>query len=230
MLLTWMQVLALAPWSGAYGVVNPIYLAVGDDWELKSSTVETNPTLRLLIMQLQVPAIPDGIQVTYVLAGIVVAAFVAAKLSKRPNLNAIPTVGCSTWLGSWWAGIQFMTKAADVLREGYEKHKGALFKVADLYRWTVIVSGPQFVEDVRKASDDELSFMEATNDNLNTEYTLGHDVHHNPYHVAIIRSQLTRNLGILFPDIRDEIVIAFEETLDLQANGEHEFSLVSGIA
>ncbi|KIJ05875.1 hypothetical protein PAXINDRAFT_92824, partial [Paxillus involutus ATCC 200175] len=47
---------------------------------------------------------------------------------------------------------------------------------------------------------------------------LGHDVHHNPYHVAIIRSQLTRNLGNLFPDIRDEIVIAFEETLDLQAN------------
>ncbi|KAF8844225.1 cytochrome P450 [Paxillus ammoniavirescens] len=169
-------------------------------------------------MQLQVPAILDGIQVTHVLAGIVVAASVVTKLSRRPNLDAIPTVGSSTWLGSWWAGIQFMSKAADVIREGYEKHKGALFKVADLYRWTVIVSGPQFVEDVRKASDDELSFMEATNDNLNTEYTLGHDVHHNPYHVATIRSQLTRNLGILFPDIRDEIVTAFEESLDLQGN------------
>ncbi|KIJ04805.1 hypothetical protein PAXINDRAFT_49709, partial [Paxillus involutus ATCC 200175] len=80
------------------------------------------------------------------------------------QLNAIPTVGSSTWLGSWWAGIQFFTKAADVVREGYEKHKGAPFKVARLYRWLVVVSGPQFVEDVRKASDDELSFAEATNE------------------------------------------------------------------
>ncbi|KIK81320.1 hypothetical protein PAXRUDRAFT_15298 [Paxillus rubicundulus Ve08.2h10] len=169
-------------------------------------------------MQLQVPAITDGIQVTYGLAAIALVAFVVAKLSKRPNLDAIPTVGSSTWLGSWWAGIQFMTKAADVLREGYEQHHGALFKVADLYRWTVIGSGPQFVEDLRKASDDELSFMEATNDNLNIEYTLGHDVHYNPYHVAIIRSQLTRNLEILFPNIRDEVVTAFGEILDLPGN------------
>ncbi|KIJ13827.1 hypothetical protein PAXINDRAFT_13375 [Paxillus involutus ATCC 200175] len=97
-------------------------------------------------------------------------------------------------------------------------HKGAPFKVARLYRWLVVVSGPQFVEDVRKASDDELSFAEATNEDLKLEYMVGHDVYHNTYHVPIIRSQLTRSLGILYPEIRDEIVTAFEETLDLQGN------------
>ncbi|KIJ13842.1 hypothetical protein PAXINDRAFT_80222 [Paxillus involutus ATCC 200175] len=157
-------------------------------------------------------------QVTYGLAGIVVAAFFIAKLSERPNLDAIPTVGSSTWLGSWWASIKCLTKLADVVQEGHEKHKGAPFKVAGLCGWKVVVSGPQFVEDVRKASDDELSLMEAANDSLNLEYTLGHDVHHNPYHVAIIRSQLTRNLGILYTDLRDEIVTAFEEILDLRGN------------
>ncbi|KAF8844182.1 cytochrome P450 [Paxillus ammoniavirescens] len=174
-------------------------------------------------MQLPVPALPvlalpDGVQGTYVLAGIVVAAFVLAKLSKRQNLDAIPTVGCSTWLGSWWASIKYLTKGADIIRGGYEKHKGTPFKVADLYRWTVVVSGPQLVEEVRKASDDELSFAEAANENLKFEYTLGHDIHYNPFHIPIIRSQLTRNLGILYPDIRDEVVVAFEETLDLQDN------------
>ncbi|KIJ05361.1 hypothetical protein PAXINDRAFT_93577, partial [Paxillus involutus ATCC 200175] len=169
-------------------------------------------------MQLQVAAPQNIIHRAYGLAGIVVAAFVVTKLSKHPNLDAIPTVGCSTWLGSWWAGIQFFTKAADVLREGYEKHKGTPFKVADLHRWTVVVSGPQFVEDVRKASDDELSSAEAVNDILKVEYMLGRDIYHNPYHDAIIRSQLTRNLGILYPGIRDEIVTAFEEILDLQGN------------
>ncbi|KAF8835739.1 hypothetical protein BDN67DRAFT_878696, partial [Paxillus ammoniavirescens] len=79
--------------------------------------------------------------------------------------------------------------------------------------WTVVVSGPQCMEDIRKASDDELSLLEAINDNLNIEYMLGHDVYHNPYHSAIIGWQLTRNLEILYPDIRDEIVTMFKETL-----------------
>ncbi|KIJ21175.1 hypothetical protein PAXINDRAFT_65823 [Paxillus involutus ATCC 200175] len=169
-------------------------------------------------LEFQVPALPDGIQVAYGFAGIVVAAIVAANLSKRPNLDAIPTVGSSTWLGSWWVAIKGLAKAADVIQEGYEKHKGTLFKVPGLYRWTVVVSGPQFLEDMNKASEDELSFMEAANDNLNIEYLLGHDVHYNPYHAAIIRSKLTRNLGILYPDIRNEIVTAFKETLDLRGN------------
>ncbi|KIJ09985.1 hypothetical protein PAXINDRAFT_86692 [Paxillus involutus ATCC 200175] len=169
-------------------------------------------------MQLQVPAPPNIIQGAYGLAGIVVAALVIVKLSKRPNLDAIPTVGCSTWLGSWWAGIKYFSNGAEVLREGYERHKGTPFKVAELYRWTVIASGSQFVEDLRKASDDELSFAEAANENLKMEYTLGHDVHHNPYHVAIIRLQLTRNIGVLCPDMKDETVVAFEEILDLRGN------------
>ncbi|KIK79214.1 hypothetical protein PAXRUDRAFT_161911 [Paxillus rubicundulus Ve08.2h10] len=169
-------------------------------------------------MQLQVPTPPSTVQGAYGLAAIVVATFVVAKLSKRPNLGAIPTVGSSTWIGSWWAGIQFVANATDVVRQGYEKHKGAPFKVACLYRWMVVVSGPRFVEDVRKASDDELSFAEATNEDLKLEYLVGHDVYHNTYHVPIIRSRLTRNLCILYPEIRDEIVTAFEELLDLQGN------------
>ncbi|KAF8833162.1 cytochrome P450 [Paxillus ammoniavirescens] len=184
--------------------------------------VQVSHTLKL--MQLQVPALSDGIQGASGpgLAGIAVAAFavafVAVKLSKRPNLDAIPTVGSSTWLGSWWAGIQFLTKGADVVREGYEKHKGTPFKVADMHRWKVVLSGRHFVEDVSKASDDELSLAEAANDEFKVKYTLGHDVYHNPYHVPIIRSQLTRNVGILYPDIRDEMVTAFEEILDLRGN------------
>ncbi|KAF8844224.1 cytochrome P450, partial [Paxillus ammoniavirescens] len=121
-------------------------------------------------------------------------------------------------LGSWWAGIKYFSNGAEVLREGYERYKGTPFKVAELYRWTVIASGSQFVEDLRRASDDELSFAEAANENLKMEYTLGHDIRHNPYHIPIIRLQLTRNIGALCPDMKDETVVAFEEVLDLRGN------------
>lgn len=48
---------------------------------------------------------------------------------------------------------------------------------------------------------------------LQTLHTIGPDVHHNDYHIQIIRSQLTRNLSALFPDIRDEISTAFSELI-----------------
>ena len=47
------------------------------------------------------------------------------------------------------------------------------------------------------------------------------EVHHNPYHLSIVRSQLTRNLGALYPKIRDEIITAFDDVLDLEGNGKH---------
>ncbi|KAF9235149.1 cytochrome P450 [Melanogaster broomeanus] len=171
-------------------------------------------------MQLQVPAPPSRISgLSYSLVGIIVAtAFIIAKLSKRSKLDAIPTVGCSTWLGSWWAGISFVTNAADVIQEGYEKHKAAPFKVASLHRWMVIMSGRQLLEDICKSPDDELSALEATNDILNGQFLVGPEMFHNPWHIPIVRSQLTRNLGTLYPDIRDEVVTTFEETLDLKGN------------
>ncbi|KAF9237106.1 cytochrome P450 [Melanogaster broomeanus] len=134
-------------------------------------------------------------------AGIVAVVFVhQRRLTNRSKLDAIPTVGSTTWLGSWWAGMKFVTNATDVIQEGYDKYKGAPFKVSNVYRWMVVVSAG------------------AVNDTLKAEYMFGHDVHHDRYHVSILRSQLTRNLGSLYPEINDEIVAAFEETLDLKGD------------
>ncbi|KAF9237108.1 hypothetical protein BU15DRAFT_63481 [Melanogaster broomeanus] len=134
-------------------------------------------------MQLLVSTMPDRITgASYSLAGIVAAAFVIANWTKRSKLDTIPTVGSTSWLGSWWAGMTFLTNAKDVIQEGYDKYKGAPFKVSKLYRWVVVVSGRQHLEELRKAPDDELSFQEATN------------------------------------EINDELVTAFEETLDLKGD------------
>ena len=45
------------------------------------------------------------------------------------------------------------------------------------------------------------------------------------YHFAVIRSQLTRSLATLCPRIKDEIVVAFDEVLDLKGSGEHGFDM-----
>ena len=37
-----------------------------------------------------------------------------------------------------------------------------------------------------------------------------------PYHTGVVRSQLIRNVAALYDEIRDEIICAFDEILDLK--------------
>lgn len=39
------------------------------------------------------------------------------------------------------------------------------------------------------------------------------------YHILVIRNQLTRNLGVIFPDIHNEIVYAFDKLIPPTAGG-----------
>ena len=55
---------------------------------------------------------------------------------------------------------------------------------------------------------------------LEAKHTLGHDTHYNPYHIAILRSRINRNLAAMHADIKDEIDTAFDEILGLKENGK----------
>ncbi|KAI6043534.1 cytochrome P450 [Pisolithus marmoratus] len=131
-----------------------------------------------------------------------------------PNLDRIPTVGQSGLIGA----IRFLTHSIEIVQEGYEKHKTGIFKVADLtHRWTVVLNRSH-LDDMAKAGDNELSFIDVANENIHVEYTLSPAILHDQYHNSILRSQLTTNVGAIYPDIRNELVVAFDEALDLDGN------------
>ena len=85
------------------------------------------------------------------------------------------------------------------------------------------------IEELRQAPDDYISFEEATADvclffsrsAMNTisfaskaiqiSYTMGREVRYDTYHVDVIKSSLTRSLVERFPDVQNEISIAFED-------------------
>jgi hypothetical protein len=54
---------------------------------------------------------------------------------------------------------------------------------------------------------------------IQSNYTMGPDLSTNTYHVLAIRGGLTRNLGRCFPEVRDEIVHAFDDVLALEGKG-----------
>ena len=116
------------------------------------------------------------------------------------------------------------------------QHKSAPFKVAERYHWMVILSNRKHIEELLRASDDvlssginevrnrpvlpELCHIKCCWQRLNIYYPLGQEIIDNPHHIAAVRSQLTRNIARLYPEIKDEIVTAFDDVLDLRGNGE----------
>jgi len=50
------------------------------------------------------------------------------------------------------------------ISDGYRQisllqYKGSPFRVANLHHWLVVVSGPKYIEELKKANNDELSLI-----------------------------------------------------------------------
>jgi cytochrome P450 len=148
----------------------------------------------------------------------VILVFVVVKMSnaRKPNLDGIPAIGPSGLISSYIGAIRFLHNAVDIVQEGYEKYRGGFFKVATLDKWVVVVSGPRFIEDIRSAPSDQLSLHHFLREAFQSRYTIGPAIAQNPFHVTIIRNILTRNLGVRFADIQDEVVVAFDDNIPLQ--------------
>ena len=108
-----------------------------------------------------------------------------------------------------------------------------MFKVPDLFQWIVVTSGSKHIEDLYKAPDNVLSFMDAIvevssisspaafvrlltdTQQLQFDYTIGVNVVKNPYHVPIVRLRLTQALPLLVPEVYDEVVMACNEFIPI---------------
>ncbi|CAA7260276.1 unnamed protein product [Cyclocybe aegerita] len=131
--------------------------------------------------------------------------------SSTYKLRHIPTIGSSSAIWSYTDSLKFIHNARDMIHEGYIKYPGKAFKVADMSRWIVGVSGRDMIDDIRRATDDQLSFMSAVEETIHADYTMGKPVRLEPFHIATVRSPLTKNLAVRFPDIKDEITEAFAD-------------------
>ncbi|KAG5651711.1 hypothetical protein H0H81_007716 [Sphagnurus paluster] len=100
-----------------------------------------------------------------------------------------------------------------MIQEGYDKYRGGAFRIPGISKWTVVISGHKMVEELKKAPDEHVSFLEAAAESIQMVHTLGPEVYHDSYHIPVIRSTLTRHLVECFPDMQDELVTAFAEHL-----------------
>ncbi|KAF8583781.1 cytochrome P450 [Ramaria rubella] len=161
----------------------------------------------------------DGIEpaFNYTWAGVACLVGLIIYVSTRPKdpLDAIPSLGRTGFFTSYIDAFYFVKNAKEVLQKGYNKYQPGVFRVPEFNHWHVVVAGPQLTEELRKAADDELSLSEGVKNLLAVDWTLGSNVVTNGYHIPIIRSQLTRNLGNLFSSIREEMLLAFDDNIPI---------------
>ncbi|KAI6150271.1 cytochrome P450 [Pisolithus tinctorius] len=170
----------------------------------------------------------DFLSTPYLVASICAALVVACsfKLLRRPNLDHIPIVGHSSLLASYWFTKGLEVDRRRFVQEGYDKVGVQIwrFRIANLTHWVVCLDRSH-LEHVARAPDDHLSFMEAADNIMKLEYTLGLKISDN-YHISIIQSTLTRSLSVLYADMRDEIVVACNEYLDIKHDEWKAISVV----
>ncbi|KAF8913279.1 cytochrome P450 [Mucidula mucida] len=143
-----------------------------------------------------------------------IACLVVWNFSETRKLRHIPTYGSEIPLISHWNGFRFIGRAKDIIRDGCSVYKDQPFKVALLDGWRVVITRPELVDELRKASEDTLSFHEAVNESIQITYTLGPSIAENDYHVPVIRTALNmKSLATAFEEMNDEIIRALPDAL-----------------
>ncbi|KAJ7579724.1 cytochrome P450 [Mycena floridula] len=130
-------------------------------------------------------------------------------LDNQKRLRNIPVVGPSGILSSYLGSLRYLKNARQIVHEGYKKYPGRPFRIALLHKWQIVVSGADKIEDLCRASSDYLDGE--VNEIIQGKYTIGWGPDSDPYHVAVIRGELTRKFGTKLPDMHAEIVDAMAE-------------------
>ncbi|KAJ7451356.1 cytochrome P450 [Mycena latifolia] len=132
--------------------------------------------------------------------------------------STVPTIASPGFLSSCLPALHFMFHAKDILHQGYNEYRDGVFRVPTLFSWYYVACGPQRVVELASAAEHILSFDEGLADGIQSDYTIGPEGKNLHVTTVAIRGGLTRNLGRCFPEVRDEIVNAFDDVLALDDN------------
>jgi len=141
-------------------------------------------------------------------------------LSSDPVLDAIPTIGFSDPILSYLSALRFYYDHVPMLKEGYEKTRPGLFKLANFRRWMVLASGSELIDDIKRAPDDVLSRRGLFIETLQSEYTIDILNPKDEYSKEIIRSKFTRDIASAFKEAQEELIMAMD---DLIPASEHKW-------
>ncbi|KAJ7645874.1 cytochrome P450 [Mycena polygramma] len=160
----------------------------------------------------------DDLRPLMLYGALAVVLFAAFRKAFFDTKDSIPVVGSSGFLSSYRDSFKFLANAPELIQRGYDHYPDGIFRVARLFRWEYVVCGPKLIKEVGNAPEHIISFREGIEETIQGKLTMGRGLADNPYHIHTIRTNLTRNLHACFPDVRDEIICAFNDVIQPQGS------------
>lgn len=122
--------------------------------------------------------------------------------------------------------LLFLFIPALFIQSHHFQYPGQIFKLSTFEtasHWLIVGAGPQFAEDIRRASDDQLCNVEPSIELLQMDYTMGRgdNRHRNGGHlVTALQGPMTRNIATCFAEVQDEISVSIKEVVP-PSEGRH---------
>jgi len=155
------------------------------------------------------------LRLSFLVASFFVVYLLTSRYRRDTLLDAIPTVGFSDPILSYFSALRFKLNSPPMLQDGYEKKR---FKIATFRRWIVLASGLEQIEDIKKAPDDILSPGARVREFFQLEYTQDLLDMDDEYHIDVIRTKLTRNIAATFKEVREELVRSLDTSIPVRGD------------
>ncbi|PPQ94540.1 hypothetical protein CVT25_011968 [Psilocybe cyanescens] len=127
------------------------------------------------------------------------------------QLDHIPTISYLTLFLLFFSALKFLLSGKDIIEEGYRKpvqYPGSVWNLPMLDEWLVVANRCQQVEDICKASENQLLGVHSNPVFYQWDHTLSNAVSDNPYHI---------NIGPC-NDIHDKMILTLNDMIPCKAD------------
>jgi len=107
---------------------------------------------------------------------------------------------------------EFFARGQQLLEQGYAKYKDTPYVIHTCDNERLVIPD-KFIEELKNLPDTQLSFKEELLDRFMGKYTKLDAVRGTNIHRDIVRFQLTKNLGNLLPQMKEEADLALKNAL-----------------
>ncbi|KAI8957377.1 cytochrome P450 [Daldinia sp. FL1419] len=153
--------------------------------------------------------------VAIALVGVLLAAWIKERIASRRRFKGLPRVGIDPGLFGLRlkaARDEFYVRGQQLLVQGYEQHKDTPYIIQTCDNERLVVPD-KFIEELKNLPDNRISFKEELLDRFMGKYTKLDAVRGANIHRDIVRHQLTKNLGNLLPQMKEEADLALKNVL-----------------
>ncbi|KXS99916.1 hypothetical protein AC578_898 [Pseudocercospora eumusae] len=129
------------------------------------------------------------------------------------------------WLSDIRAQLRSVLGTRAIVMANYEKSKEGFLALPQYMSKPLLLLPPNKLRDLLQKPDEDVSLYIVLMDWLGAKYTMKSDITRDPFHLGVVKNQLTRKLPLITADVQAELARGFAQ--QWQLNDDHAWKTVS---